>query len=168
MKSHNLKAVLVFIDFKHKAFDSVHRGRMLQIVRAYDTPEKLIDAIGFHYQGKKAGVITPDGITDFFLTTDWGFARRYLGTLHLLDYAMRRVIDGREEELGFKIDQRRSRRRHSVAIIDTDFADDIAITTTQIHQAQEMLASVELEAVKIGLHLNSKKTEVMHFNQGGL
>ena len=81
---------------------------------------------------------------------------------------MRRVIDGREEELGFKIDQRRSRRRHSVAIIDTDFADDIAITTTQIHQAQEMLASVELEAVKIGLHLNSKKTEVMHFNQGGL
>jgi len=39
-KSHNLKAVLVFIDFK-QAFGSVHRGRMLKILRAYDVPEKL-------------------------------------------------------------------------------------------------------------------------------
>lgn len=81
---------------------------------------------------------------------------------------MRRVIGGREEELGFNIDQRRSLRRHPVLIADTDFADAIAITTAQIHQAQKMLASVELEAAKIGLHLNSKKTDVMHFNQGGL
>ena len=86
----------------------------------------------------------------------------------VLDYAMRRVIDGREEELGFNIDQRRSNRHHPVVITDTDFVDDIAITTAQIHQAQEMLASVELEAAKIGLNLNSKQTQVMHFNQGGL
>ena len=33
-KSHNLKVVLVFIDFK-QAFGSVHRGRMPQILRAY-------------------------------------------------------------------------------------------------------------------------------------
>lgn len=48
------------------------------------------------------------------------------------------------------------------------FADDIATTTEEIHPAQEKLASVELEAAKLGLHLNSKKTEVMHFNQGGV
>ena len=86
----------------------------------------------------------------------------------VLDYAMTRVLDGREEDLGFKIDRRRSRRHHPVLIIDTDFADDIAIITGQIHQDQEMLASVELEAAKIGLRRNSKKTEVIHFNQGGL
>ena len=57
----------------------------------------------------------------------------------VLDYAMTRVLDGREEDLGFKIDRRRSRRHHPVLIIDTDFADDIAITTGQIHQDQEML-----------------------------
>ena len=55
-----------------------------------------------------------------------------------------------------------------MVITDTDFADYITITTAQIRQAQEMLASVELKAAKIGLHLNSKKTEVMLFNQGGL
>ena len=30
-----------------------------------------------------------------------------------------------------------------------------------------MLTCIEIEAVKVGLHLNSKKTEVMHFNQEG-
>ena len=66
----------------------------------------------------------------------------------VLDYAMRRAIDGREEELGFKVDRWRSRRHHPVVITDTDFADDIGITTEEIHQTQEMLASVELEAAK--------------------
>ena len=78
------------------------------------------------------------------------------------------VIDEREEKLGFKMDRRRSRLHHPVIITDTDHADNIAVTTEETHQAQEMLASVEIEAAIIGLHLNSKKTEVIHFNQGGV
>ena len=78
------------------------------------------------------------------------------------------VIDEREEKLGFKMDRRRSRLHHPVIITDTDLADNIAITTGEIHKAQEMLASVEIEAAIIGLHLNSKKTEVIHFNQGAV
>ena len=35
-----------------------------------------------------------------------------------------------------------------MVITDTDFEDDIAITTEEIHQTPEMLASVELEAAK--------------------
>ena len=131
----------------------------------------MIDAIGFLYQGTKAKVITQVGKTDFFeLQTgvlQGDTLAPYIFSI-VLDYAMTRVLDGREKDLGFKIDRRRSRRHHPVVIIDTGFADDIAITTAQIHQDQEMLASVELEAAKIGLRLNSKKTEVMHFNQGGL
>ena len=65
VKSHNLKAVLVSIDFK-QAFGSVQRGRMRQILRAYDIPEKLVDAVRLLYQGTKARVIRPDGETDFF------------------------------------------------------------------------------------------------------
>ena len=48
VRSNNLKAVLIFVDFK-KAFDTIHRGRMLQILRAYDIPEKLVQAIGLMY-----------------------------------------------------------------------------------------------------------------------
>ena len=114
VKSHNLKAFLVFTDFK-KAFDSVHEGRVLQILRAYDIPEKQIGAIGLLYQGTKAR--TPDGETDFFEiqagVLQGGTLAPYIFAI-VLDYAMRRAIDGREEELGFKVDRRRSRRHHPV------------------------------------------------------
>ena len=38
VKERNLKAILVFIDFK-KAFDSIHRSKMFKILRAYGLPE---------------------------------------------------------------------------------------------------------------------------------
>ena len=42
------ESTLVFIDFK-KAFDSIHRGKMLKILRAYGVPEQLVSAIGLYY-----------------------------------------------------------------------------------------------------------------------
>ena len=93
---------------------------MLQILRAYDIPEKQIDAIGLLYQGTKAR--TPDGETDFFEIQAGVLQGDTLSPYILaivLDYAMRRAIDGREEELGFKVDRRRSRRHHPVVITDT-------------------------------------------------
>ena len=71
----------------------------------------------------------------------------------LAPYIFAIVIDEREEKLGFKMDRRRSRFHHPVIITDTDLADNIAITTGEIHQAQEMLVSVEIEAAIIELHL---------------
>ena len=55
-----------------------------------------------------------------------------------------------------------------MVLTDTDFADDIAIITEEIEKSQEMLTSIEFEAAKIGLHLNVKKTEVVHYNQKGI
>ena len=56
----HLPAVLTFIDFK-KAFDSVHRGKMLKILGAYAIPEELVNAIGKMYEGTRARVMTPEG-----------------------------------------------------------------------------------------------------------
>ncbi len=49
IKNHNLQAALVFIDFK-KAFDTVHREKMLNTLGAYGVPEKLVTAKGLTYQ----------------------------------------------------------------------------------------------------------------------
>ena len=49
VKSHNQKAIIVFVDFK-KAFDSIYRCQMFKILRAYGIPEKLVDAIRCLYQ----------------------------------------------------------------------------------------------------------------------
>ena len=42
-------------------------------------------------------------------------------------------------------------------ITDLRFADDIALLSEEIAQAQELLSRVEMEASKIGLHINAKK-----------
>ena len=167
VRSHNLKAVIVFVDFR-KAFDSIHRGKMLQILRAYGVPEKIVKAIGLMYQNTRARVVTPDGETEFFEILAGVLQGDTLAPFLfaiVLDYAMRQALQGREEELGFKLDRRRSRRKHPTIITDTDFADDIALVTEEIAQAQKLLDCVETEAGKIGLHLNAKKTESMQFNQ---
>ena len=65
VKSHNLKDVLTFLDFR-KSFDSIHHGRMFRVVRAYDVPDRIVQAIGLMCDGTHACVLTLDGNTDYF------------------------------------------------------------------------------------------------------
>ena len=44
-------------------------------------------------------------------------------------------------------------------ISDLDFADDIALLSNDLSIAQELLARVEAECGRTGLHLNAKKTD---------
>lgn len=50
----------------------------------------------------------------------------------MIDYAMGQDIDGREEELGFCIEKKKRRIHPPVITIDTDFAEDIALTSENI------------------------------------
>ena len=63
VKARNLTAVMTFVDFK-KAFDTVHRGTMMAILRAYGIPSVIVDVIRLLYTGTKAKVVTSDGQTD--------------------------------------------------------------------------------------------------------
>ena len=51
---------------------------------------------------------------------------------------------------------------------DLDFADDIALSSEEIHQAQELLHRVETSVAKVGLKINAKKTKFMSINQVGV
>ena len=57
--ARNLPAVIKFIDFR-KAFDSINRRKMLQILKAYGVPAQLVDAIGKTYGETWANVLSPD------------------------------------------------------------------------------------------------------------
>ena len=83
----------------------------------------------------------------------------------MIDYAMRQAIGNDALELGFKLNRKRSRRHNPNVITDLDFADDIALVAEELEQAQDFLHCVQENAAKIGLHLNSDKTEFMSFNQ---
>ena len=141
VKRCNLEAVITFIDFS-KAFDSLHRGKMMSILRAYGIPDRIVEAINETYTGTRAKVLSPDGETDEFDITagvlQGDTLAPYLFVI-AIDYAMRRATSGREEELGFTTSRRRSRRVGPEVVTDLDFADDIALISHLTGQAQELL-----------------------------
>ena len=63
LKNHDKEAVITFIDFR-KAFDSINRERMFEILRAYGIPSSVVDAIHIMYKYTLALVLTPEGETD--------------------------------------------------------------------------------------------------------
>ena len=62
VRANNLPAVLQFIDFS-KAFDSIHHGKMRDILIAYGIPQETVDAIMMLYQdtcSKKKNLMCQD------------------------------------------------------------------------------------------------------------
>ena len=60
-----LEATLFFVDFS-KVFESIHRGKMEQILLAYGVPRETVTAIMVLYSNSKVKVRSPDGDTVFF------------------------------------------------------------------------------------------------------
>ena len=167
VRNHNLTAVMTFIDFR-KAFDSIHRGKMMKILAAYGVPPQLLRAIEVAYSKTSARVVTPDGLSDVFEILAGVLQGDTLAPflfIIVLDYALRKALQD-HEDLGFTLIPRRSRRVQAVKLSDLDFADDIALLSDDMEAAQQLLLQVEGECMKVGLHLNAKKTEVMLFNIG--
>ena len=138
VKNHNQPAVITFIDFK-KTFDSIHRGKIIKILHAYGIPERLVHAIETMYQNTKAQILTPDDETGQFEITTGVMQGDTLAPflfIIVLDYALRGALNGCEEHLGFTISPRRSKRQSAVTLTDLDFADDIALLSDKIEQAQ--------------------------------
>ena len=65
VQAKNLQATLLFVDFT-KAFNSIHRGKMEQILLAYSLPKETIAAITILYKNTKVKVCSPDGDTEYF------------------------------------------------------------------------------------------------------
>ena len=130
-KAKNLQATMVFIDFK-KAFDSVHRGLLMKILRAYGIPDVIVRLIERIYTGTKAKVLTADGVTEVFdilagvLQGDT--LAPYLFII-VIDYIMTLSIDDDASDLGFTLKPARSRRVKAEKFVDTEFADDISLVT---------------------------------------
>ena len=162
----NLPAVMTFIDFR-KAFDSVHRGILMKILRAYGIPDKLVDLIEKTYTDTLAKVMTPEGLTEAFKI----LARVLQGDtlapylfIIVVDYIMRTAMSNLEEPVGFTIRPRQSRRHPAEKLADVEFADDVALITDTIKEAQEFLLSLEEAARCVGLHMNEGKTKYLFVN----
>ena len=138
----NLQATILFVDFT-KAFDSIHRGKMEQILRAYGILKENVAAIMILYRNIK--VRSPGGDTDYFDIVA-GELAPYLFII-CLDYVLRTSID-KIKENGFELTKKRSRRYPAKTITDADYADDIAILANTAAQAKTLLNSLERTALR--------------------
>ena len=165
MKAKNLQATLLFVDFT-KAFDSIHRGKMEQILLAYGLPEETVAAIMILYRNTKVKVRSPDGDTEYFDIVAGVLQGDTLAPylfIICLDYVLRTSINNIWEN-GFMLTKKRSRRYPAKTITD---ADDIALLANTSTQAETLLHSLERAPAGIGLHVNAHETEFMCFNQKG-
>ena len=168
VRAKNLQATLIFVDFT-KAFDSIHRGKMEQILLAYGIPKETVAAITILYRNTKVKVRSPDGDTEYFDIVAGVLQGDTLAPylfIICLDYVLRTSID-KIKENGFELTKKRSRRYPATTITDADYADDIAILANTPDQAETLLHSLERAAASIGLHVNAHKTEYMRYNQTG-
>ena len=125
VKSKNLRACLLFVDFS-KAFNTIHRGKLFEILLAYGLLQETVNAIFMPYQVSKAMVHSPDGETDFFQIISGVLQGDTLVPylfIVCLDYALRISADN-HKELGLTLEHRRSSRHPAKYMTDIDFADD--------------------------------------------
>ena len=168
VRAKNLQETLIFVDFT-KAFDSIHRGKMEQILLAYGIPKETVAAITILYRNTKVKVRSPDGDIEYFDIVAGVLQGDTLAPylfIICLDYVLRTSID-KIKENGFELTKKRSRRYPATTITDADYADDIAILANTHDQAETLLHSLERAAASIGLYVNAHQTEYMCYNQTG-
>ena len=168
VRAKNLQATLLFVDFT-KAFDSIHRGKIEQILLAYGLPKETVAAITILYRNTKVKVRSLDGDTEYFDIVAGVLLEDTLAPylfIICLDYVLRTSID-KTRENGFVLTKKRSRRYHAKTITDADYTDDIALLANTPNQAETLLPSLERAAAGIGFHVNAHKTEYMCYNQTG-
>ena len=168
VRAKNLQATLLFVDFT-KAFNSIHRGKMEQILLAYGLPKETVAAITILYRNNKVKVCSPDGDTEYFDIVAGVLQGDTLAPylfIICLDYMLWTSVN-KIKENSFKMTKKRSRGYPAKTITDTDYTDDIAILANTPNQAETLLHSLEQATAGIGLHVNVHKTEYMCYNQTG-
>ena len=163
VRAKNLQATILFVDFT-KAFDSIHRGKMEQILPAYAIPKETVAAITILNRNTKVKVHSSDEDTDYFDIVAGVLQGDTLAPylfIICLDYVLWTSID-KIKESGFELTKKRSRRYPTKTITDGNY---IALLVNTPAQAETLLHSLERAAAAIGLHANAPKTEYMCFNQ---
>ena len=156
----NLQATILFVDFT-KAFDSIHREKIKQILLVYGLPKETVTAIMILYRNTKVKVRSLGGDTDYFDIVAGVLQGHTLAPylfIICLYYVLRTSID-KIKENGFNLTKERSRRYSTQTITDANYADDIALLANAPAQAETLLHNLEWATAGIGLHVNAHKME---------
>ena len=164
----NLEATILFVDFT-KAFDSIHRGKLGQILLAYDQPKETVTAMMMLYRNTKVKIRSLYGDKNYFdIAADVLQGDTLAPYLFIicLDCMLWISLDKIKENC-FKLIKLRSSKYPAQTITDADYTDDIELQANAPARAETLRHSLERAVAGIDLHINAHKTEYMCFNQTG-
>ena len=115
-----------FVDFE-KAFDSMHRGSLWNILRSYGIPSKMVRVIAGIYEGFECAVIDGSETSDWFKIESGvkqGCVMSGFLFLLALDWIMKRTTADKRREI---------RWNFTTVLEDLEFADDIALLSSRLN-----------------------------------
>ena len=162
-KRKQLALVIVFVDFK-KAFDSIIRIAMYNILLQYGIPLVIVEAIKRLYDNSKGMVMVNGKLSEPFCINTGVLQGDVLAPflfIIVIDHIMKGSCAGH----GFEYVKGNGSRSPAKTLNDLDYADDIALLEKLVTLANDQLGKLSSEARKVGLVINADKTEYMAFNQ---
>ena len=160
-KTRQTSTSIVLLDF-YKAFDSISRIAIARLLEQHGVPPLLIQAVTDLYTDSTAFVLTSDGPTRKFSTSSGVLQGDTLAPflfVMTMDYVLRRAL---RDEDGYLVIRRRSPRHPAIHLTCLAYADDIALTCCSPDAAQRAICRIANEGERVGLHINTTKTKVLH------
>ncbi len=149
--------IVTFVDYA-KAFDSLDREVLWQLLSHYGIPQKFINIIRNTYTGMTSRVIHEGQLSDSFSITT-GVRQGCLMSPFLfllaVDWIMRQTTEGRNNGIQWT---------PFTQLDDLDFADDISALSHTNSQTQKKITLLDQTSEQTGLRINTNKTKVLTAN----
>ena len=143
-----------FVDFE-KAFDSVHRESLWNIMKSYGIPRKMVRVIAGIYQGLGCAVVDGSETSEWFKIKSGvkqGCVMSGFLFLLALDWTRREATADKRRGIWWNF---------TTVLEDLDFADNIAQMSSNISNLQEKTRRLAEEAARVGLKLNARKCRTL-------
>ena len=151
------KLILNFIDFQ-RAFDSITRDYIWDILRAYGVPTKIIKLIKIFYDNYKCSVLHNGQLSDWFTVQTGvrqGCVISPLLFLVVVDWCMRSTLGNGNTGIRWTLNS---------FLEDLDFADDICLLSSNREHMQQKTTRLNTMSNQLGLIVNTQKTKIMAIN----
>lgn len=150
------KIIINFVDFE-KAFDSLNRDNIWEIMKSYGIPDKIINIIKIFYNNYRCSVLHNGTQSSWF--TVQSEVRQFKFASFLLffspiviDWCIRRTIGNNSTGIRWSM---------NTFLEDLDFADELCFLSTNRLNMQEKTSKLQETALSVGLKINVAKTKVM-------
>ena len=156
----NAPLCMGFMDFKI-AFDTIHHETLWKILRHYGLLQKIVSLISVLYKSFECSALMDSTQPDNFPVKSGVRQRCILSPILFiitLDYIMRHTTQNARHGIPWTMFSQ---------LEELDYADDSALLSTNARHLQQKANVLNENAKKAGVHINMKKTKVMHLNLTG-